>query len=143
MHSVTFEVHILSTQEGSKVPLKWNVLGNLPVKLIHKLLFLYKLRANTLREESSQTNVILEYKLLASILRAVCSVIQQSWYVLHFYYTLYDGKYDCKITVHYTIFQLQCFVLLNNHQYNCNITKSFLSVWGFEQNSLDITWNKD
>ncbi len=22
----------------------------------------------------------------------------------------------------------QCFVLLNNHQYNCNITKSFLSV---------------
>ncbi len=28
-----------------------------------------------------------------------------------------------KITMHYTIFQLQCFVLLNNHQYNCNITK--------------------
>ncbi len=24
----------------------------------------------------------------------------------------------------------QCFVLLNNHQYNCNITKSFLSVDG-------------
>ncbi len=32
----------------------------------------------TLREESSQTNVILQYKLLASILSAVCSVIQQS-----------------------------------------------------------------
>ncbi len=31
-----------------------------------------------LREESSQTNVILHYKLLASILSAVCSVIQQS-----------------------------------------------------------------
>ncbi len=31
-----------------------------------------------LREESSQTNVILQYKLLASILNAVCSVIQQS-----------------------------------------------------------------
>ncbi len=33
-----------------------------------------------LREESSQTktNVILQYKLLASILSAVCSVIQQS-----------------------------------------------------------------
>ncbi len=30
----------------------------------------------------------------------VCSVIQQSYYVLHFYYTLYDGKYDCKITTH-------------------------------------------
>ncbi len=29
----------------------------------------------TLREESSQTNVILQYKLLASILSAVCSVI--------------------------------------------------------------------
>ncbi len=32
---------------------------------------------STLREESSQTNVILQYKLLASILSAVCSVIQQ------------------------------------------------------------------
>ncbi len=31
-----------------------------------------------LREESSQTNVILEYKLLAAILSTVCSVIQQS-----------------------------------------------------------------
>ncbi len=48
----------------------------------------------------SQTNVILQYKLLASILSAVCGVIQQSLYVLHFYYTLYDGKYDCKITTH-------------------------------------------
>ncbi len=32
----------------------------------------------TLREESSQTNVILQYKLLASILSVVCSVIQLS-----------------------------------------------------------------
>ncbi len=32
----------------------------------------------TLREESRQTSVILQYKLLASILSAVCSVIQQS-----------------------------------------------------------------
>ncbi len=32
----------------------------------------------TLKEQSSQTNVILPYKLLASILSAVCSVIQQS-----------------------------------------------------------------
>ncbi len=31
-----------------------------------------------LREESSQTNVILQYKLLASILSAFCCVIQQS-----------------------------------------------------------------
>ncbi len=30
--------------------------------------------------------------------------------------------------MHQTIFQLQCFVLLNNHQYNCNITKNILSV---------------
>ncbi len=29
----------------------------------------------TLRKESSQTNVILQYKLLAAILSAVCSVI--------------------------------------------------------------------
>ncbi len=34
--------------------------------------------STTLREESSQTNVILQYKLLAAILSAVCSVIQQS-----------------------------------------------------------------
>ncbi len=32
----------------------------------------------TLREESIQTNVILQYKLLASILSEICSVIQQS-----------------------------------------------------------------
>ncbi len=32
----------------------------------------------TLREESSQTNVVLQYKLLASILSVVCSVMQQS-----------------------------------------------------------------
>ncbi len=32
----------------------------------------------TLKEESSQTNVIFQYKLLAAILSAVCSVIQQS-----------------------------------------------------------------
>ncbi len=32
----------------------------------------------TLREESSQTNVILQYKLLAAIVSAVCNVIQQS-----------------------------------------------------------------
>ncbi len=32
----------------------------------------------TLREESIQTNVILQYKLLASILNVVCSLIQQS-----------------------------------------------------------------
>ncbi len=70
----------------------------------------------------------LQYKLLELILSAVCSVFQQSEYVLHFYYTLYDGKYDHKITMHQTIFQLQCFVLLNNHQNNCNITKSFLNV---------------
>ncbi len=33
---------------------------------------------HTLREESSQTYVILQYKLLTAILSAVCSVIQQS-----------------------------------------------------------------
>ncbi len=34
--------------------------------------------AYTIREESSQTNVILQYKLLAAMFSAVCSVIQQS-----------------------------------------------------------------
>ncbi len=33
---------------------------------------------SALREESSQTNVILQYKLLVASLSAVCSVIQQS-----------------------------------------------------------------
>ncbi len=33
---------------------------------------------HALREESIQTNVILQYKLLAAIVCAVCSVIQQS-----------------------------------------------------------------
>ncbi len=87
-----------------------------------------QLTVHARREESSQTNVILQYKLLAAILSAVCSVIQQSQYVLHIYYTLYYGKYDCKIAMHQTIFQLMFFVLRNNHQYNCNIRKSFLSV---------------
>ncbi len=32
----------------------------------------------TLREESCQTNVILQYNLLTAILFAVCSIIQQS-----------------------------------------------------------------
>ncbi len=32
----------------------------------------------TLREESSQTNVILQYKLMSAILSAICSVVQQS-----------------------------------------------------------------
>ncbi len=39
---------------------------------------IYKKHSLTLREESSQTNVILQYKLLATVLSAVCSVIQQS-----------------------------------------------------------------
>ncbi len=36
----------------------------------------YSYTKATLREESCQTNVILQYKLLAAILIAVCSVIQ-------------------------------------------------------------------
>ncbi len=35
-------------------------------------------KVSTLREESSQTNVILQYKLQAAILSAVCSLIKQS-----------------------------------------------------------------
>ncbi len=33
---------------------------------------------HTLREESSQTNVILQYKLTAAIVSELCSVIQKS-----------------------------------------------------------------
>ncbi len=40
----------------------------------------------TVREESSQINVILQFKLLAAILSAVYNVIQQSWYVLLSYF---------------------------------------------------------
>ncbi len=36
------------------------------------------LSPTTLREESSQANVIVQYKLLAAIFNAVCSVIEQS-----------------------------------------------------------------
>ncbi len=32
-----------------------------------------------------------------------------------------------------------CFVLLNNHQYNCNITKSFLSVPGTSEHLVNMT----
>ncbi len=42
-----------------------------------KMQYFYRYEC-TLREESSQTNFILQYKLLAAILIAVCSVIQQS-----------------------------------------------------------------
>ncbi len=45
---------------------------------LHMPLHLCYSASSTLREESSQTNIILQYKLLASILSAVCSVIQQS-----------------------------------------------------------------
>ncbi len=38
-----------------------------------------------LREESSKTNVILVYKLFASILSAICSVIQQSFTAITHY----------------------------------------------------------
>ncbi len=49
----------------------------LPLKLAFKSAIFVTLNY-TLREESSQTNVILQYILLAAILSAVCSVIQQS-----------------------------------------------------------------
>ncbi len=45
--------------------------------VVQSAVYFYHLLA-TLREEPSQSNVILQYKLLASILSAVCSVIQQS-----------------------------------------------------------------
>ncbi len=59
--------------------------GSNPQQPFHNLTVLSKLGSintnsheeiTTLREESSQTNVILQYKLLAAILSAVCIVIQ-------------------------------------------------------------------
>ncbi len=46
-----------------------------PNYLASKYMTLYILLTSTLREESSQNNVILKYKLQAAILSAVCSVI--------------------------------------------------------------------
>ncbi len=66
---------------------------NMLHKLIHDPLTVLFSRSITLREESSQTNAILQYKLLAAILSAVCSVIVCTG-ILH------DEKYDCKITMH-------------------------------------------
>ncbi len=62
------------------------ILSNLGILFIEWQLFpnhenhLIQLSADklALREVSSQTNVSLQYKLLASIVSAVCSVIQQS-----------------------------------------------------------------
>ncbi len=108
-------------QNNHDIPQNFHSTDGLKTKCIMTKLVLIGDIMATLHPESSQTNVILQYKLLASILSAVCSVIQQSQYVLHFYCTLYDAKYDCKITMHQTILQLHYFMLLNNHQYNCNI----------------------
>ncbi len=47
-------------------------------KVDRLLMSLSIIMIDTLREEFSQTNVILQYKLLATILSAVCNVIQQS-----------------------------------------------------------------
>ncbi len=53
------------------------ILGWLAGRMIAHLAWLVE-HLHTLREESSQTNVILQYKLLAAILSAVCSAIQKS-----------------------------------------------------------------
>ncbi len=46
--------------------------------IIIRIELIWNTMINTLREESSHTNVILQYTLLAAILSAICSVIQQS-----------------------------------------------------------------
>ncbi len=48
---------------------------NRPEELGKRNCCIYVHEITSLREESSQTNVILQYKLLAEILSAVCSVI--------------------------------------------------------------------
>ncbi len=53
------------------------MLYSLLTLLVHDLSGIFG-NVTTLREKSSQTNVILQYKLLAPILSTVCSVIQQS-----------------------------------------------------------------
>ncbi len=51
---------------------------NITYLLTYLLLTYLHQSVAALREESSQTNAILQYKLLAAIVSAVCSVIQQS-----------------------------------------------------------------
>ncbi len=48
------------------------------IHMVYVRIFKGYIRMPALREEPSQTYVILQYKLLAAILSAVCSVIQQS-----------------------------------------------------------------
>ncbi len=75
---------------------------------------------NTLREEPSQINVILQHILMAAKLGAVCRVyiytmIGDLWLQLWL-------KNHCKNTGYYSIFQLALLLLLNNYYYNCNTT---------------------
>ncbi len=56
---------------------KFTQLSRCEYSCIHPIHYWWAVKY-ALREESSQTNVILQYKLLAAILCAVCSVIQQS-----------------------------------------------------------------
>ncbi len=68
----TFDMLYLSQTNTNLILIKWHVWTG------HFLADIHNSLTATLREESSQTNVILQYKLLATILSAVCSVIQQS-----------------------------------------------------------------
>ncbi len=87
---------------------------------------------STLREEPSQINIILQYKLLAAKLRAVCTVYKQWLYVPLIapgWLQLWLINRCKKTTGYYSIFQLSLLLLLNNYQYNCNNTISSVSIF--------------
>ncbi len=67
-HIIIVRLFLLFCDMVKKITLGWKVGGNA---------FLYVVM-HALRDEFSQTNVMLQYTLLAAILRAVCSVIQMS-----------------------------------------------------------------
>ncbi len=89
------------------------------------------LKHPTLREEPSQINVILQQKLLAAKLSAVCTVYKQWLYVLLSCWWQLWLKNHCKNTRYYSIFQLSLLLLFDNYQYNCNNIISSVSRLSF------------
>ncbi len=81
---------------------------------------------NCLREEPSQNCVILQQKLPAAKLSAVCDYKQFGDLCLQLWL-----KNHCKNTGYYSTFQLLLLPFLNYYQYNCNNTICSVSVRNF------------
>ncbi len=72
------DVCILHRRKQIRMYLQRSLVSIIYMYLYTLQLAYIQVTVHTLREESSQTNVILQYKLLASSFSAVCYVIQQS-----------------------------------------------------------------